>query len=182
MDENKLEDLVEKAKQRDPEAFGELYDHFFDRIYRYILYRLGREADAEDLTEDVFVKVLQAIKRYESRGIPFSAWLFRIARNSVTDYFRRQARKPEVVLKEEVPEICESETPYKQYAAKMTQKQVRQAITQLTIDQQNVIILKFFGGLNNKEVASFLGKTEESVKALQHRALKSLNRILKGKS
>lgn len=182
LDEEKLKDLVDKAREHDPEAFGKLYDLFVDKIYRYIFYRVGRAADAEDLTEDVFMKAFEAIGRYEWREVPFSAWLFRIAHNSVTDYFRRQARKPEVVLKEEVLEMPESETAVEQYAAKMMQEQVRSAITQLTIDQQNVIILKFFAGLSNKEVASSLGRTEESVKALQHRALRSLNRILEGES
>lgn len=181
MDEEKLKDLVDKAREHDPEAFGKLYDFFVDKIYRYIFYRVGRAADAEDLTEDVFMKAFEAIGRYEWREVPFSAWLFRIAHNSVTDHFRRQARKPEVVLGE-MPEIPEDETAVEQYAAKMMQEQVRSAITQLTIDQQNVIILKFFAGLSNKEVASFLGKTAESVKALQHRALRSLNRILEGES
>jgi RNA polymerase sigma-70 factor (ECF subfamily) len=178
LDEEKLKDLVDKAKEHDPEAFGKLYDLFVDKIYRYIFYRVGRAVDAEDLTEDVFMKALEAISRYEWREAPFSAWLFRIARNSVTDHFRRQARKLEVVLREEAVEMSESQEAVEQYAAKMMQEQVRSAITQLTADQQNVIILKFYADLNNKEIASFLSKTEGSVKALQHRALQALNRIL----
>jgi len=182
MEEEKLKDLVEQAKQGDSAAFGELYDFFFDRIYRYIFYRVGMEVDAEDLTEEVFLKALQAIKRFEWRGLPFSAWLFRIAHNSVTDHFRKKGRRPETVFEEEDVRMAETETAAEQYAAKVMQEQVQTAICQLTPDQQNVIILRFFAGFSNKEVASFLSKTEEAVKALQHRGLASLNRVLKGGS
>lgn len=179
MDEEKLRELVERAKNRDVEAFGSLYDFYVSGIYRYTYYRVGSKEDAEDLTEEVFLKALEAIGRFTWREVPFSAWLYRIARNTVVDHFRRKTRRVQVVLEEGVmaPETTE---PVALVAAKLSQEEVQRAISRLTDDQQQVVILKFFVGLSNSEVANFIGKTEGAVKALQHRALESLSKILRG--
>lgn len=179
MDEEKLRELVERAKNRDVEAFGSLYDFYVSGIYRYTYYRVGSKEDAEDLTEEVFLKALEAIGRFTWREVPFSAWLYRIARNTVVDHFRRETRRVQVVLEEGVmtPETTE---PVTLVAAKLSQEEVQRAISRLTDDQQQVVILKFFVGLSNSDIANFIGKTEGAVKALQHRALESLSKILKG--
>jgi RNA polymerase sigma-70 factor (ECF subfamily) len=178
VNEEIFEDLVDRAREKDADAFGQLYDFYVSKIYRYIFYRVGNQADAEDLTEDVFAKAFVAIKRYQRRGIPFSAWLFRIAHNAVTDHHRARAKQTHVEFDEETGDISEGDVTLRQVTIRRKREEVQSALSGLTVDQQNVIVLRFYAGLSVKEVASFLDRTEESVKALQHRAVRSLGRIL----
>lgn len=169
-------DLVRKAQDYDPEAFGEIYERYYNGVYRYIYYRVGEQTLAEDLTMEVFVKAMEAIDTYTFRGVPFSAWLYRIASNLVVDHFRRQPTQGAVSLEEKL--VASMEVPTQALESEFAHHALRRALAELTDDQQQVVILKFVDGLSNLEVAQILGKTEGAVKSLQHRALASLGRAL----
>lgn len=166
-------DLVKRAIRRDAEAFGQLYDLYLDRIYRYIYYRVGDQAQAEDLTEEVFLKAWEAIGKYRWQGIPFGAWLFRLAHNRVIDHFR--AQRPRAPLDEGLPAAVDVEEVVESRAAAA---QVREALRLLTEEQQQVLILKLIEGLDNREIAAITGKNEGAIRALQFRGLRALRALL----
>lgn len=168
-------ELVRRAQDLDPVAFGEIYERYYIGVYKYVYYRIGDQTAAEDLTMEVFVKALEAIDGFMFRGIPFSAWLYRIASNLIVDYFRRQPSMPELSLEERL--VMNEAHPIR-IDQDFSHQALRAALAELTDDQQQVIILKFVDGLSNLEVAQILGKTEGAVKSLQHRALMSLGRAL----
>ena len=168
--------LVERAKQGDREAFEELYLLHFDQIYSYLQLRVGNKHDAEDLTNQTFVKMIESIDRFEWRN-PISAWLFRIAHNLAMDHFRSRRRwQPE----EEPPEPPGSEERSAEDEAfrAIGQQSMFELIESLSEDQQQVLTLKFAFDFSNAEVGTILGKSEGAVKSLQHRALGSLQRQL----
>lgn len=169
--------LVQRAKCYEPQALAELCQLYFRDIYSYIYYRVSNIQDAEDLTDDVFLKMVEGIRSCRAREEkPFLAWLFRIANNSVTDYYRRQAVRNHLPLDEKhLPPYAGPEVPVE---TKLTQERLQQALLELTDEQQQVIILKFVEGLSNVEIAHLLGKSEGAIKSLQHRGLASLHRIL----
>jgi RNA polymerase sigma-70 factor (ECF subfamily) len=163
--------LVERAK-RDPEAFGELYDIHFERIYAYIYRKTGDRQSAEDLTSETFMKALAAIKTYRYTGQPFVAWLYRIASNAVTDYYR--ARRVTTSLDEGIP-LADRGTGPEEAALRLDDQQaVARAIQTLSPDQQDVILLRFSEDMKLKDIGQVVGKTEGAVKALMFRALNSL--------
>jgi RNA polymerase sigma-70 factor, ECF subfamily len=169
--------LVKRAQGGDRLALEELYLMHFDRIYGYLHMSVGNRHDAEDLTTQTFVKMLEAIDRFEWRKAPLSAWLFRIAHNLAMDHFRAHRRwQPE----EEPPESEHLAEPSAEEAAlhSIGDRSMLDMIDSLSIDQQQVLTLKFVFGFSNAEVATILGKTEGAVKSLQHRALASLQRQL----
>lgn len=163
--------LVERAK-RDPEAFGQLYDIYFDRIYGYIYRKTGDRSVAEDLTSDTFMKALANVKNYRYTGQPFVAWLYRIAANLVTDYYR--SRRVTASLDEGLQIAAVGNDPEEAALQLDDQQAVARAIQTLSPDQQDVILLRFSGGLRLKEIAQVIGKTEGAVKALMFRALGGL--------
>jgi RNA polymerase sigma-70 factor (ECF subfamily) len=171
--------LVESAKRYEPEALAKLCELYFKDIYSYIYYRVSNVKDAEDLTDDVFLKMVEGIRSCRaSAEKSFLAWLFRIASNSVTDYYRRQAVRNHLPLEEKhLPPHDGPEIPVE---TKLTQERLQQALLGLTEEQQQVIILRFVEGLSNAETAQILGKSEGAIKALQHRSLVSLRCILEG--
>ena len=170
-------DLIRRAQEYDPAAFGAIYERYYNGVYKYIYYRVGDQGLAEDLTMEVFVKALEAIEGFTFRGVPFSAWLYRIASNLVIDHFRRQPGQPALSLEEKL--VATSEHPAMvALESEFTHQALRRALAELTDDQQQVILLKFVDGLSNHEVAQALGKTEGAIKSLQHRALASLGRVL----
>jgi len=169
-------DLIRRAQDLDPEAFGEIYERYHSGVYKYIFYRVGEQTLAEDLTMEVFLKAMEAIDSYAFRGVPFSAWLYRIGSNLVIDHFRRQPNQPALSLEEKL--VAAGSQSGEQLESEFTHQALRTALSELTDDQQQVIILKFVDGLSNYEVAQILGKTEGAVKSLQHRALASLGRVL----
>ena len=178
--DDEIRNLVERAKKYDSEAFGKLYDLYFDQIYAYVFYRVGLTGEAEDLSEQVFLKALEAIKSFDWRGIPFSAWLFRIAHNLVIDQYRRNCKMTNIPVDEIAPIASETEGPEDLTMDNFVAEELYLAISQLTEDQQQVIILKFFSNLSNPGIAQFLDKPVGAVKSLQHRALVSLRRVLRG--
>jgi RNA polymerase sigma-70 factor (ECF subfamily) len=169
--------LVERGQQGNREALEELYLIHFDRIYSYLHMSVGNRHDAEDLTTQVFVKMLESIGKFRWRSAPFSAWLFRIAHNLAMDHFRANKRwQPE----EEIPEPDPGEgSPAEEEALHSIGRQsMLQMIEKLSHEQQQVLTLKFVFDFSNAEAATILDKTEGAIKSLQHRALASLQRQL----
>jgi RNA polymerase sigma-70 factor (ECF subfamily) len=162
---------------KDPNAFGELYDRFVERVYRYLYFRVGSHPEAEDLTEQVFLKAWEAIGRYQWQGRPFLAWLYRLAHNTHIDHVRTQ--KPTTSLNNpERPIDVASSAAAVELARTLDSDLLTRALGQLTADQQQVIIMKFIEGLDNEEIAHTMDKREGAVRALQMRALMSLRRVL----
>lgn len=174
-----LREIVERARQADVEAFGEIYDRFVGDVYRFALIRLGNTHDAEDVTEQTFVRAFEAIGRYRVTDVPFAAWLFRIARNLVADQFRRRGRLATVDFDDAVQLATPEREPHDEVALRLDAGMLYRAIGRLTEAQRNVVLMKFFGGRSNAEIAAALKKNEGSVKSLQHRALAALARILR---
>ncbi|MFL6036341.1 MAG: sigma-70 family RNA polymerase sigma factor [Gaiellaceae bacterium] len=167
--------LVERGQQGDRAALEELYLLHFDRIYSYLHMSVGNRHDAEDLTTQTFLKMLESINRFQWRAAPFSAWLFRIAHNLAMDHFRARRR---LQTEDEVPTPTGSE---EQSAEDQAMDSIGRAgmlslIKQLSAEQRQVLTLKFLFGFANAEVAGILGKSEGAVKSLQHRALASLQK------
>jgi RNA polymerase sigma-70 factor, ECF subfamily len=171
----RIRDLVERAQRGDRTALEELYLLHFDRIYSYLHMSVGSRHDAEDLTTQTFVKMLESIGRFRWKSVPFSAWLFRIAHNLAMDHFRAKRRwQPE----EEPPEPvgAEEASAEDQAFAAMGNASLLELIARLSPEQRHVLTLKFVFRFSNGEAASILGKTEGAVKSLQHRALRSLQK------
>lgn len=171
----RIRGLVERAQRGDRAALEELYLIHFDRIYSYLHMSVGSRHDAEDLTTQTFVRMLESIGRFRWRSVPFSAWLFRIAHNLAMDHFRSRRRwQPE----EEVPEPSgvEETSAEDQALASIGDASLMELIARLSPDQRQVLTLKFVFRFSNGEAASILGKTEGAVKSLQHRALSSLQK------
>jgi RNA polymerase sigma-70 factor (ECF subfamily) len=167
--------LVERAQRGNRDALEELYLLHFDRIYSYLHMSVGNRHDAEDLTTQTFLKMLESIKRFRWQSAPFSAWLFRIAHNLAMDHFRAHRRwQPE----EDVPEPPGSSEPSAEAEAMQSigRASMLEMIETLSIEQQQVLTLKFVFNFANAEVATILGKTEGAIKSLQHRALVSLQK------
>ena len=170
-----VRELVARGQQGDRDALEELYLIHFDRIYSYLHVSVGNRHDAEDLTTQTFLKMLEKIGSFRWRSAPFSAWLFRIAHNLAMDHFRSRRRwQPE----EEVPEPPGEEEPSAELVAMQTigRESMLKLIDRLSPEQQQVLTLKFVFNLPNAEVAAILEKTEGAIKSLQHRALVSLQK------
>jgi RNA polymerase sigma-70 factor (ECF subfamily) len=164
--------LIQKAKF-DPGAFGELYERHIKKIYTYVYYRVGNHADAEDLTSKVFQKAFMHLPGYESQGLPFSAWLYRIAHNMVANWYRDQSRRKTVGLDEAMGHSTEEE-PGSAAERASDREMLLKIIRQLSPDKQQVLILKFAEGYSNTEIGAILGKSEGAVKSLYHRTLLQL--------
>jgi RNA polymerase sigma-70 factor (ECF subfamily) len=171
-------ELVRRAQSGDAEAFGYLYDGFIERIYRYVFFRVTDEQTAEDLTSQVFTKAWEKLDHYKPSGAPFIAWLYTIARNIVIDYYR--TRKETVDLDEAVSIASDGPPPEDQVELHFEIEGLREALEQLTEDQQQVVVLKFISGLSTEEIAQQLGKRAGAIRALQMRALQSLARLMQG--
>jgi len=168
--------LVSRAKQGDKEAFAQLYETHLDKIYRYIILRTGNKAEAEDMTQQVFVKAFESIPSFKWKGTPFSAWLFRIAHNLVVDHFRKEKKRPTVPFEESV--MGSDSNPQLEAERRLDIEQLISATKRLTEVQREVIGLRFAGGLSIAEVAKTMGKNEGAVKALQHSAIVALRKVL----
>ena len=176
LDEAAIERLVAEAQAGDAWAFGSLFDHYHLPVYRYIASRVQRPSDAEDLTQLVFVKALEALPRYESRGIPFGGWLFRLARNTVIDHVR--TRHEHVDLDAAAAHAGSDAGPDEVTVARQELDEVAAAMATLTDDQRDAIALRFFAGLSAREAADVMGKQEGTVRGLQFRAIAALRRQL----
>jgi RNA polymerase sigma-70 factor (ECF subfamily) len=172
--------LVERAIQRDEAAFSELYEEYFDKIYRYITLKIGDRMEAEDITQQVFLNALRSIASFKWRGISFSAWLFRIAHNQVVDYFRKKSKRPSVPL--ENARVAAGDDPEMVAERNLDMEDLIRASHELTDLQREVISLRFAGDLRIAEVARIMGKSEGAIKALQHSAIAALRKTLKATS
>jgi RNA polymerase sigma-70 factor (ECF subfamily) len=166
--------LVRAAKSGDASAFGELYERYRDAIYRYCLSRTGTAHEAEDLTSDVFVKALQSIDRYQERGLPFVAFLYRIARNAAID--RSRTLKQPLSVDELVIEPASRQNVEADATLAVDRSILLAALTKLKTEHRDVIVMRFIEGYSALEVAAKLGKTEGAVRTLQHRALERLRK------
>jgi RNA polymerase sigma-70 factor (ECF subfamily) len=176
LNDTEIRGLVQKAVAGDIEAFGELYGVYIDRIYRFVFYQVNNRTVAEDLTEEVFLKAWNGIGRYRWQGQPFTAWLYRIARNHVIDYFRTSRQHD--ILEEALP--ADSGNPEDEAEDRLTQKVLAEAISCLPEQQQQVVIMKFIEGLDNREIEELMGKSQGAIRILQMRALAGLRRTLNG--
>ena len=168
--------LIQRAKQGDKQSIADLYRRYVDVVYRYVWMRVHDDMLAEDLTSQVFLKALEGLPTYEPGGSPFIAWLYRIAHARIVDHWRRQERRLEVAPDDSLQapephpqELLDMEADWAEAVA---------LLAQLTDDQQDVLILRFVGDMNVIQVAETLGKTVGATKAIQHRALASLARLL----
>lgn len=171
------QELVYKAQQGEQEAFGALYDHYLPRIYRYVLAKVSRREETEDLVHEVFLSAWQNIVRYRERGLPFSSWLYRIARNRVIDYYR--LRKPEIGIDLIDPDAVKLATTIEaEMDTALAWNRVKGAMEELGETEQEVLLLRFVNDLNPREIAAILKKSEGAVRVMQHRAIQTLKTIL----
>jgi RNA polymerase sigma-70 factor (ECF subfamily) len=169
--------IVEGAKRGDPASLTLLYEHYFPKVYRYVASRLASTEDAEDVTEEIFLRILNNVSNFEWRGLPFGAWVFRIARNEIVSHVRRQkTRGIPAELTEGIPDFAPDHTLAVE--TEMTMVVVRKAIEKLPEAQRQVIALRFIAGLSVAETAQALKKTENNVKVLQHKAIAKLQHMV----
>ena len=168
--------LIQKAKEFDSEAWTQIYRHHYPKIYAYLCHRLGDIDLAEDIAAKVFLHAVEGIGAFTYRGFSLSSWLFRIAHNQMVDHLRRKAKVKTEPLTEEL--LAKSGLVQEAMEEVLVREDLNLALKNITEEQRQVVLLKFFSGLSNAEVARIIGKPEGAVKALQHRALASLRRIL----
>lgn len=169
--------LIARAVMGEASAFGLLYDTYQPKIFRFVFVKVGRREDAEDLTHQVFLNAWQHIHEYKHRGFPFSSWLYQIARNLVIDHYR--SGKEHLPIDDIDPELfARPDTAAATAEWEFTREQVMAAVQRLKPDYQDVIIMRFVDDLTPREVAKALGKTEGSVKLIQHRAIRELKKNL----
>lgn len=172
----RVRELVDRAVGGDTEAFGGLYDLFADDLYRYFYAHLGSYHDSEDLVSRTFMRAWRGIGRFRWKGRPFEAWLFTLARNQLTDFYRE--RRTNVTVLDEA-RADGRPGPEHIALAEASAQETREALQKLTGDQRQVLVLKFFMDRDNHEIAAIMGKREGTVRALQMRALQSLRRHLR---
>jgi RNA polymerase sigma-70 factor (ECF subfamily) len=169
--------IVEAAKLGDASALSALYEHYFPKVYRYVASRLRASEDAEDVTEEIFLRIIDNVGSFAWRGLPFGAWVFRIARNEVVSHVRRQkTRGVSAQLTELIPDGGPDHTEQVEFA--LTFAMVREAIEKLPEAQRQVVSLRFVAGLSVAETAQTLKKTENNVKVLQHKAIAKLQTMV----
>lgn len=172
--------LLKRAKAYDPAALTELYDRYAPQMYAYIYRRVSDAALAEDLTGELFLRMLRAIQNERTWRDSFIAWLYRIAHNLVVDHYRRQPPQPTLSLDEEL--VTGDNDPAAAAQDALARERLRAAITRLTPEQQEVLALRFGEGLTAREAAGVMHKTIGAIEALQHRAVAALRRILAGEA
>lgn len=172
-------ELVERAKQ-DPEAFGVLYERYVTRIYRYLYYRTGNHQDAEDLTARTFYRALEHLSRYQVRGLPFVAWLYRIAHNVVANWLRDRSRRPVIALDSIATWGSAEEDPQSALEGLEEREMLLAAFRSLPPERQELLILKFVEGMPNAQIGAIMGRSEGAIKSLYHRTLVELRKYLEG--
>jgi len=167
--------LVRRAKE-EREAFDALYVKYLKKVYTYVFYRIGNVEDAEDITESVFLHALIHLDRYQDRGIPFSAWLLRIAHNLVANWHRNSKRRRVVDLDAAEPLQDTSPTPEEALESEEERRQILALLETLPEERQQALILRYAEGMKHKEIGEVMGKSAGAVKVLIHRSLISLHR------
>jgi RNA polymerase sigma-70 factor (ECF subfamily) len=168
--------LVKRAQTGDHEAVGLLYEAYVQVIHRFVLYRVGNTKDAEDITAEVFVQMVEGLPAYRVTEAPFAAWLFRIASSRVADYYRHHLRHPHEELPEMLPDI--SDLPEDIIMQNQTFEKLREALSKLTEEQQHILVLRFVERRSHEDVAAMLNRSVTAVKSAQHRALTKLTQLL----
>ena len=169
-------EIVRRAQGYDEDALQSLYETYYPKIYSYAFLQMGDVQAAEDLASDVMLKMIESIKSYQFKGLPFGAWVFRIARNRLIDLHRRRKRRGEVDLSETLASTLASPQSMAERALERGQLQV--ALKHLTDEQRQVVVLKFIQGFDNRSIGRIMGRSEGAIKSLQHRALHALRRVL----
>lgn len=171
------EPLIQRAQRGDSNAIADLYEMYVERIFRYVSYRVEEDADAEDITADVFVKMVEGLPAYRHSGVPFEAWLYRIASARIIDNRRRSQRRPQAELNEDlaVPDGLHLEDVL---SRQEDLAELRRALSQLTDEQQTLLILRFVERKSHEQVAEIMGKSSSAVRSIQHRALTRLAGLL----
>jgi RNA polymerase sigma-70 factor (ECF subfamily) len=172
--------LIERVRKGDQDALRTLYERYFDRIYNYVYARLGRAEDAEDLAIDTMTRSLTRIDLFHDQGVAFASWVYRIAHNATIDHYRRHGKVALISLDHAPP--LQSADPSDLAIEHLSNADLHTAIRELTDEQQQVLILRFFQDLTAPQAAAIMGKTVGAVQALQHRALGSLERALQGRA
>ena len=172
--EYKEEDVLALASQGDRDAFGQLYERYTERIFNYVYYRTGNVHDAEDLTARVFQRAMNHIHNYTDRGVPFSAWLYRIAHNLVANWHRDRSRKQEIPINDLPVLPAKGDHPETTLVRTEEQDALLRLIRRLPSERQNLLILKFVENMSNAEIGQIMGRSEGAVKSLYHRTLLAL--------
>ncbi len=172
--------IIEAAHRYEQWAFEEIYNRYADKLFRFLLLRVGSRPEAEDLVAEAFVRILHRIDTFQGKTVAsFSAWIYRVARNLLVDHYRHRAKRETTSLDARYYKLVDTNSePHKKTVESQANKELYDAIANLTPDQQQVVVFKFFEGMSNAEIARILGKTEGAVKSLQHRALSALQRFL----
>ncbi len=173
-----IDELVLLAQAGDKDAFGKIYDHFFEPIYKYVFFRVNQD-EVEDIVESVFIKAWVNLEKYEKRDFSFSSWLYKIAHNATIDHHRAH-RKIEQI-DENLKDESEEAEPKKLAEQGILSAKVRDAVNELKEPYKQVVTLKFLNGLSNAEIAEILGEREGNIRVLQFRALKELKKQLEEK-
>ena len=174
MDAVNEENVLARASEGDPEAFTYIYEKYVARIYSYVFYRIGSETDAEDITSRVFYRAFGHISNYVDKGIPFSAWLYRIAHNLVANWHRDNHRRKEVPLEDQIELPAHIDHPERAVEKSQEMELLLRGIRRLSPDRQQLLILKFVEDYSNAEIGEIMGKSEGAIKSLYHRALIAL--------
>jgi len=169
-------DIVRRAQEYDEPAVAALYEKYYPKIYNYAFMQMGDAQASEDLASDVMLKMIESIHKYTFRGLPFGAWVFRIARNRLIDLHRRRRRRGEVDLSGTLSSALASPQALAERALERGQLQI--ALKHVTDEQRQVIVLKFIQGFDNRSIGQIMGRSEGAIKSLQHRALGALRRLL----
>ncbi|MEV6741821.1 ECF subfamily RNA polymerase sigma factor, BldN family [Streptomyces sp. NPDC051104] len=177
-DSARMMDLVERAQAGDADAFGRLYDQYSDTVYRYIYYRVGGKATAEDLTSETFLRALRRIGTFTWQGRDFGAWLVTIARNLVADHFKSSRFRLEVTTGEMLDANEVERSPEDSVLESLSNAALLEAVRRLNPQQQECVTLRFLQGLSVAETARVMGKNEGAIKTLQYRAVRTLARLL----
>jgi RNA polymerase sigma-70 factor (ECF subfamily) len=169
------EDVINQVKNGDTEAFGTLYDQYSEVIFRYVYSHLENRLDAEDLTEEIFLRAWRALPKYDERGLPFSAFLFRIARNSLIDYYRQRKAVQSI---DDIEIQSHEAGPEETVEIHIENNDLKKTIAELREDYRNVLIFRFLSGLSPEETAHMMQRSVGAVRVLQHRALSALKDLM----
>jgi RNA polymerase sigma-70 factor (ECF subfamily) len=170
--------LLQQAQQGDTEAYGQIYELYAPLVFRFCYAHLDDRLDAEDLTGEVFLRAWQALPGYQPRGVPFTAFLFRIARNALYDHYRRRRKRAnDPGLEQDLVDDAQPD-PAASVALNLERRQLRQTLAQLRQDYRNVLVLRFLVGLSPEETAQAMERSPGAIRVLQHRALKAARKIM----
>lgn len=174
--------LIQRAQQGDKEAVSALYEAYAQPIFNYISYRVESDLVAEDLTAEVFLRMVSGLPGYTYTGAPFGAWLFRIAASRIADYYRQRTKRYETELSEN--QVSDDTDPFGKIEKQEERERLRAALQKLPNEYQTLLILRFMNQMTHAQVASTMNKTETAIRVMQHRALKALAKALgeRGKS